>query len=109
MKNLTRISRSAVLITAISMTACTWVKPTDEAINVRVLYHNQVEHCQQIGRTTVSVLDAIAFIHPEDQVTEELETLARNSAAEIHGDSVVAISKVIDGEQVYNIYQCKNQ
>jgi len=76
---------------------------------VRVLYHAQVEHCKQLGQTTVSVLDSIAFIpRSAEQVSEELETLARNSAAEIHGDSVVAISKVIDGEQVFHIYQCKD-
>ncbi len=93
-----------------SLSACTWVQPSNEAVHVRVLYHAQVEHCKQVGKTTVSVLDSIAFIpRSEKQVTEELETLARNSAAEIHGDSVVAISKVIDGEQVYHIYQCKDK
>ncbi len=105
MKNITLI-----IIAMVAMTACTWVKPTDEAVEVRVLYHHQVEQCKQLGRTTVSVMDSIAFIpRSEQQVTEELETLARNSAAEIHGDSVTAISKVIAGEQVYNIYRCKDK
>jgi len=99
-----------LITTTALMAGCTWVTPTDDAVEVRVLYHNQVEQCKRIGRATVSVLDGIAFIpRSEQQVTEELEILARNSAAEIHGDSVVAISKVIDGEQVYNIYQCKNR
>jgi len=99
-----------ISLLALTLNACTWVKATDEAIHVRVLYHNHVEQCKQLGRTTVSVLDSIAFIPRSNaQVTEELETLARNSAVEIHGDSVVAISKIIDGEQVYNIYQCKDQ
>jgi len=99
-----------IIIASISLTACTWVQPSSNAMQVRVLYHAQVEHCKNIGRTTVSVLDSIAFIpRSATQVSEELETLARNSAAEIDADSVVAISKVIDGEQVYNIYQCKDQ
>jgi len=105
MKNLTLV----ILATAL-LASCTWVKATPEAVQVRILYHNQVEQCKRIGQATVSVLDSIAFIpRSAQQVSEELETLARNSAAEIHGDSAVAISKVIDGEQVFNIYRCKEK
>jgi len=105
MKKLTLV----ILATAM-MASCTWVKATPEAVQVRILYHNQIEQCKRIGQATVSVLDSIAFIpRSEQQVSEELETLARNSAAEIHGDSAVAISKVIDGEQVFNIYRCKEK
>ncbi len=98
-----------MLVTAL-LASCTWVKPTAEAVQVRILYHNQIEQCKRIGQATVSVLDSIAFIpRSEQQISEELETLARNSAAEIHGDSAVAISKIIDGEQVFNIYKCKDK
>jgi len=100
----------AIVITLVLfiMAGCTWVKPEHGAAHVRVLQHAQVEQCKQLGKTTVSVLDSIAFIHRSElQVTAELETLARNSAVEIDGDSIVAISKIIDGEQVYHIYHCK--
>jgi len=99
-----------IIMASISLAGCTWVEPIPDSVHVRVLYHAQVKHCKQVGRTTVSVLDSIAFIpRSQAQVSEELETLARNSAVEIDGDSVVAISKIIDGEQVYQIYQCKDQ
>jgi len=90
------------------ISGCAWVKPSADASQVQVLNHQQAEQCQQIARTTVSVLDNIVFIpRSEQQVAEELKTLARNSAAEVQGNCVVPISKVIDGEQIYNIYNCK--
>jgi len=97
-----------IMLAAAIMTGCTWVKAShDAAAQVRVLNHQHIEACQQLGRTTVSVLDSIAFVpRSKAQVKKELEILARDSAAEIDGDSVVAISKIIDGEQVYNIYRC---
>lgn len=101
--------KTSVMILAVLMiTSCTWVKTEHGAIHVQVLTHAQVAQCKQLGKTTVSVLDSIAFIsRAEAQVKTELETLARNSAIEINGDSVVAISKIIEGEQVFHIYRCK--
>ena len=40
-------------------------------------------------------------------MAEELERLGRNSAAEMGGDTIVPMSKVIDGERVFNVYQCR--
>ena len=105
----TRVMTQLVWILAVLMiTGCIWVKPEHGTIHVQVLSHAQAAQCKQLGRTTVSVLSSIAFIpRSEEQVRAELETLARNSAVEIDGDSIVAISKIIEGEQVYNIYRCK--
>jgi len=90
------------------LASCTWVKPTDEALNVRVAYLSQIETCKQLGRATVSVLDKVAFIsRAEEDMADELETLGRNAAAEMKGDTIVAMSKIVKGEQVFNVYRCK--
>jgi len=88
--------------------SCTWVKPTDEAVNVRVAYLSQVNTCKQLGRATVSVLDKVLFVaRNEEDMADELEILGRNAAAEMKGDTIVAMSKIVDGEQVFNVYRCK--
>jgi len=90
------------------LTSCTWVKPTEGALDVRVAYLSQIETCKQLGRATLSVLDKVAFIsRDEEDMADELETLGRNAAAEMKGDTIVAMSKIVDGEQVFNVYRCK--
>ncbi|MFQ5518617.1 MAG: DUF4156 domain-containing protein [Mariprofundus sp.] len=97
-----------LIMTMAILTGCTWVETTDKARDVRVVYMSQVEGCKQLGRATVSVLDHVAFIpRSEEQVSEELEILGRNAASEMDGDAVVAMSKIIEGEQVFNVYRCK--
>ena len=89
------------------ITGCTWVKPTATGEMVKTATFEQVKMCQNLAKVTVTVLDKVAFIpRSEEQVAGELETMAKNSAAELNGDTVVAVSKVIDGEQAFNVYRC---
>lgn len=90
------------------LAGCTWVELSDQGVGVRVATLSQVDQCKQLGRTTVTVVDRVAGMsRSEEQVLGELETLARNAAAEMQGDTVVAVSKVVDGEQVFNVYRCR--
>lgn len=87
--------------------ACSWVKPTPEGEKVRVLDADEVTRCRELGSTTVSLVDRIAGIDRDpEKVEKELQILARNSAARIGGDTVVATSPVTGGEQRYAIYRC---
>ena len=96
-------------VAVIVLGGCTpWVEPTSEALNVRVAYLSQIDGCKKLGRATVSVLDKVAFIsRSADKMRAELETLGRNAAAEMKGDTIVAMSKIVDGEQVFDVYRCK--
>jgi len=97
-----------MVATAALLCSCTWVKPTDAALDVRVAYLSQVETCKQLGRATVSVVDKVLFVERnEEDLADELETLGRNAAAEMKGDTIVAMSKIVHGEQVFNVYRCK--
>ena len=40
------------------------------------------------------------------KVAGELATLARNSAAQLGGDTVVATSEITDGSQTFAVYRC---
>jgi len=97
-----------LLLSVLLIGACTWVEPTDKGVHVRVVYMSQVEGCKSLGKVTVQVLDKIGFIpRSAEQVANELEVFAQNEAAEMGGDSVVALSRVVDGEQVFRVYRCR--
>jgi hypothetical protein len=90
-----------------SLSACTWVKPTISAENVRVAYDGNVGGCRAAGDISVSVADKIAFYHRSDlKVRDELETLARNQAAEIPADTIKPASEPKDGAQNFSAYIC---
>jgi len=102
------MKKQLILLLVAGLTACAWVEVDPDAQSVHVLNLSQVESCKHLGKATVSVLDKVVFVsRSEQQVKEELERLGRNSAAEMGGDSIVPMSKVIDGERVFNVYQCR--
>ncbi len=90
-----------------ALSACTWVEHTDAGQSVRLVSYDQVGQCKKLGRATVSVLDKVGFVsRAKDKVEVELQTLARNSAAEMGGDSIVAAGAISRGEQPFDVYQC---
>lgn len=92
---------------AFVISSCTWVKPTNEREKVRVLEAHEVAGCKSLGATTVSLVDKLVGVKRSPQkVAGELRVLARNSAAELGGDTVVAASGVSDGKQTYKVYRC---
>jgi hypothetical protein len=87
--------------------ACTWVKPTVSAENVRVAYDGNVSGCRDAGMISVSVTAKLAFYHRSGlKVRDELETLARNQAAGIPADTIKAIDEPKDGAQNFEAYVC---
>ncbi len=96
-----------VLGFVLGLSGCSWVKLTDQGQQVKVAEISQVQGCRDIGTTTVSLLAKVAGVDRNaDKVQRELNTLARNSAAKMGGNTVVAISEVTHGEQVFEIYSC---
>jgi len=88
------------------LSSCTWVKLTPEGENVAVLTASEVANCTRTGTTTVSVRDRVVVDRDDEKVALELRTLARNRAAD-RGDTIVASSRVDDGEQTFVIYRCR--
>ncbi|MDX8412409.1 MAG: DUF4156 domain-containing protein [Mariprofundaceae bacterium] len=91
----------------IFVSACTWVKPTARGDMVRVATVSQVSACEKVGETKTSVL---AKVGPLDRgqatVEAELTTLARTSAADMGGDTVVPLGGVVGGERAFAVYKC---
>ena len=102
-----RVAVLAALAAAVILPACTWVKPTVSAENVRVAYDGNVSGCRDAGAISVSVTDKIAFYHRSGlKVRDELETLARNQAAGIPADTIKAKDEPKDGAQDFEAYVC---
>jgi hypothetical protein len=89
------------------MSGCSMVELTQAGAGVRLASSEAVATCQNLGRTTASVIHEVAFIprHPE-AVEDNLSVTARNSAAGMGGDTVVPASKVVDGRQTFDVYRC---
>ena len=99
----------SILFITLSLTACTWVKLTPEGEKVRAATMDEVKSCMKLGKTTVSLKADIAGIKRNPgTVQKELESLARNTAVDLKGDTVVPASEIKDGKQVYDVYRCIN-
>ena len=87
--------------------ACTWVEPDAGGRAVRVAYAGDLSSCARKGEVTVSVKADIAGIDRKAlKVQDELESLARNEAAEIGADTVQALEEPRGGEQRFAAYSC---
>ena len=98
-----------IFLFASLLTACTWVKLTPGGEKVRVLSVSEVGSCTKKGKTTVSLkADIAGFERNREKVQKELEALARNSAIDLNGDTVVPASEIENGKQVFDVYRCAN-
>ena len=88
---------------------CKLIEVTPEAEKVRVLEANEVTQCKRLGKTTVSVLSKAGIIERKgEKVQKELADLARNSAAEMGGDTIVPMTDIQDGKRTFAVYRCIN-
>ncbi len=89
------------------LTACTWVKLTDGGTAVSVV-ESAPKECKKLGSTTSTTKADIASIdRGSNKVAVELETLARNAAAGMSGDTITPETEVSEnGEQRFGIYRC---
>ncbi len=96
-----------LVLLATLVAGCTVLGVTDEGAAIRLAKPDAVASCNKLGRITASVLHRVGIIprHP-DAVQEEIEIVARNSAAQMGGDTIVPASDVQDGKQSFDVYLC---
>ena len=100
--------RFALIIGVYGLTACTWVEPTEEGSRVLLAEASDIENCKPVGARNTSVKHAVGiYTRSEQKVTEELVTLARNRAAEMGGDTIVARGPASEGSMSFDIYKCR--
>jgi len=91
---------------AVALSSCTWVHMAPGAKAVRVV-ESAPAGCTERGEVEVSVKDSIAFYERNRlRVRDELETLARNEAPGLGGDTVQPLDAYDDGTQRYAVWRC---
>lgn len=88
------------------LSACTWVHMAPGASAVRVVSATPA-NCQERGEVEVSVKDRLGpYERNTLRVRDELETLARNEAPGLGGDTVQPLDGFEDGNQRYAVWRC---
>jgi hypothetical protein len=87
----------AALAATATLPACTWVKPTVSAENVRVAYDGNVSGCRDAGAISVSVTDKIAFYHRSGTIKAKDEPNGRAQDFEAYVCGGVRVKQRDDG------------
>lgn len=102
-----KLHHYVLFLTIICLPACTWVELTPAGSSVTLVKAFNVKSCKKVGTTTATVTNKVGVVaRSEDKVTEELTTLAKNRAATMGGDSIVAQPPVVDGSMSFEVYKC---
>lgn len=102
---------SVVLIslTLFSTTGCTWVPLTPAGESVRLAESaTSLEGCERVGAVTAQTRARVGiFARGEKKILEELVALARNDAAEMGANRVIAEGPPsVEGRQRFTAYRC---
>ena len=89
------------------LTACSFIPKNPGADKVLVLPLERVKNCVELGQTKVQVLDRVGFLARRSAYIEaDLQRLAKNNAVDMGGDTVSALTGVINGRQTFGVYKC---
>lgn len=100
-------SLTAVLLGVGLLSACTLIPKQPGADQVVLAKPDVVAQCRFLGSTNVSVMDRVGFIDRDPfKVEHDLAAVAKNSAVDMGGDTIVAASPIRDGKQTYKVYRC---
>lgn len=99
---------SLFLVLAALSSACTWVKPTDEAKDVVVGTMANVRGCEKLSTTNLKVVDTVGPISRSDEkVAQELINLGKNEAARLGADTIVPMDEPEQGRQTFSLFKCR--
>jgi len=109
---MTRGFRRATAITALVcapllVAGCTFVSLDPEAEDVQVQSAERVTQCDRVGQTRVTTAHRVGFIpRGAPAIESDLDRLARNSALDLGGDTVVRKTEIEDGKATYDVFDC---
>ncbi len=96
-----------LLLGSLALVSCTWVEPSEGGRSVTLVKPAHVSSCQSLGTVTSSTKDSVGFVdRSEEKVAGELLDLARNKAASMGGDTIVAEGPAAGGSQTFHVYKC---
>lgn len=96
------------LFSALLLGACTFVPLNPGAEKVTQVKLDHIQTCSKLGSTTVNVIEKMGLIErTPESIQDNLVTLAKNNAASMGGDTIVAADAVVGGKQTFLVYKCK--
>jgi len=102
-------SRLVIALIATLIGGCAFVSLDSAARNVTVIPAGKttlVAECKFLSNTTVTLWNKADTFQSDDTVEGQLNILARNEAAKIGGDAVVAASAVNGNQRTFKVYDC---
>lgn len=99
--------RGLIVLCCLAALAGCWVTPSPVSKNVAVVNGVQVAHCRLVGKADLSVPDKLGTLQRvSDDMENDLQTLARNQAINVGGDTVAPLSVQDGGKQSWGYYAC---
>jgi hypothetical protein len=96
-----------LLCVSLILNGCAWVELTSQGEQVRIISAADAAACDKLGQTTATVADSIGVVkRRNDIIAANLEKLARNTAADMKGNAIVAVSPIENGKQSFDVYRC---
>ena len=94
----------------LATTACApWVKLTAGGAEVRQVSQQAAANCTRVGRVSGVTRERVAGVGRNDErVQAELLTMARNEAAALGANAIVATSEIVDGKQTFDALRCSS-
>lgn len=104
------------MVPVLMFSGCTWVKLNNKGETVSVVEARYAKACKVVGQITSKVIVDVGGIkRSPNKVARELETLARNDAAQLKGDTLVIGSPIRtvriskfkkNARRTFKVYRC---
>jgi len=102
-----KVKSAFLILVMMLLTSCTAIKLTAQGKNVRVVGRYDVAACKTIGTTTATVTDKVIGLKRKEHIIKgDLETLARNAAVTMGGDTIVPMGEIEAGKQTFKVFKC---
>jgi|SRR5579859_3742687 len=96
----------AVTFLMLTLAGC-WVAPTPVSKNVLVANGTDVANCRLTGQADLTVPEKLGTLQRvQDDMENDLQTLAKNQAANTGVDTVAPLTVQTGGRQVWGFYAC---
>lgn len=101
-------SKTALALCALLVVSgCSWVSLTQGGAVVQLIDADEAKPCKEVGRTRAHTTAKIGpFSRTNQQVFKEQSRLARNEAARMGGNAVVAVGDPDPDGREFIVYRC---
>jgi Domain of unknown function (DUF4156) len=97
----------AIIAACALIQSCAWVDLSEAGKKVRTTTIDEVASCSKLATITVNTAYKVGFLNRDDyKLRTELNDLARNEAAKLGGNTLVAMTKPEKGSQAFGVYVC---